>query len=109
MTTTKHTPSPWECYIPSIGVNPNDTDDKGNYYWQIEPKTITFDEQYLCITGWMSEANARLIAAAPELLESLVECLRYGEGYTNCDQSYLPPTIRDLARAAIAKATGETE
>ena len=103
MTTTKHTPGPWECYIPFIGVNSNDTDDKGNYYWQIEPKTITFDEQYLCITGWMSEANARLIAAAPELLEALITVV------LNAPEPYCSITraIDAQCRAAIAKATGE--
>ena len=55
----------------------------------------------------MSCANARLIAAAPELLEALKECLRCGDGYANCEESYLPPSVRDKARAAITKATGD--
>ena len=43
------------------------------------------------------EPNARLIAAAPDLLEALQEFLRNpGGDYTE-----------DIARAAIAKATGE--
>jgi hypothetical protein len=43
-------------------------------------------------------ANARLIAAAPELLEALKAMLENGQDYT---------ATRDKARAAIAKATGE--
>ena len=108
MTTTKHTPGPWECYIPSIGVNPNDTDDKGNYYWQIEPQTITFDEQYLCIAGWMSEANARLIAAAPEMFEALEF---FVERFSPVEHELIFSKRHALqkARAAIAKATGENQ
>jgi hypothetical protein len=42
------------------------------------------------------EANARLIAAAPELLAA---CLEVAQGYTTRGL--------EMARAAIAKATGE--
>lgn len=45
------------------------------------------------------EANARLIAAAPDLLEALVAVLNY------CVDDEGQPTIA-TARAAIAKATG---
>ena len=44
-----------------------------------------------------SKANARLIAAAPELLEALKYL---------CDVSHTDPKAFDQARAAIAKATG---
>ena len=44
-----------------------------------------------------SEADARLIAAAPEMLAALREILRSG----------LCPSDAALARAAIAKATGQ--
>ena len=44
------------------------------------------------------EANARLIAAAPELLEALIRC----EACTTNDE------VGRQARAAIAKALGET-
>lgn len=44
-----------------------------------------------------------------ELVEALIECDRYGGGHTNCEQSYLPPTVRDKVCAAIAKATGAAE
>lgn len=51
------------------------------------------------------DANARLIAAAPELLEALQEVVT-GMTYLFGEKSD-PATIK--ARAAIAKALGETE
>ena len=48
--------------------------------------------------GSQQEANARLIAAAPDLLEALRGVLRIADRKTD---------EFDAARAAIAKATGE--
>jgi hypothetical protein len=45
-----------------------------------------------------SEANARLIASAPDLLEALIEVVAIADRKTDAF---------DRARAAIAKATGE--
>lgn len=51
-----------------------------------------------------AEANARLITAAPELLEA---CQAVLESLNrNLSDEFLPET-RDCLRAAIAKATGE--
>lgn len=44
-------------------------------------------------------ANARLIAAAPELLAALEHVL---------DRATMPGFLRDKVKAAIAKATGES-
>lgn len=49
-------------------------------------------------SGNESAANARLIAAAPDLLEALKDAVRDSES---------PGQWLDEARAAIAKATGE--
>ena len=49
-----------------------------------------------------TNANARLIAASPDLLEAADDALADLEGY-----EFAAETIRKL-RAAIAKATGET-
>ena len=63
------------------------------------------DEYYI----FNSEADARLIAAAPDLLEALMEAnaeleyLNDPKGYVSIRQE----KIMDKARAAIAKATGE--
>lgn len=48
------------------------------------------------------QANARLIAAAPDLLERLTECVKVIE---QLEKGRAHPAI-DLARAALAKATG---
>jgi hypothetical protein len=47
-------------------------------------------------------ANALLIAAAPELLEALKECL-------NCEFAVTDKAAISKARAAIAKAIGEAK
>lgn len=90
----KHTPGPWtnRGRIPQPGL-PHST---------VAAKTLiarVYSEAFGDIE--QEEANARLMAAAPELLEALENLLRYLE----------TDDMRDLdmnkARAAIAKATGE--
>lgn len=51
-----------------------------------------------------SAANARLIAAAPELLSALVAIAEFGEA----NGGAFALSAAKTARAAIAKATGET-
>jgi hypothetical protein len=59
------------------------------------------DEYYI----FNSEADARLIAAAPDLLEALINLEDMTERYR---QTGAPiPDAQKSARAAIAKATGE--
>lgn len=68
-----------------------------------------------CLIGWISygpiypaepfaknmcEANAHLIAAAPDLLDALIAVVRVADRATD---------EFDMARAAIAKALGETK
>jgi hypothetical protein len=48
----------------------------------------------------------RLHEVNQELVEALVECERYGGGYTNCEESYLPPFVRDKIQIALAKVRG---
>ena len=59
-----------------------------------------------CDSPWVScEADARLIAAAPELLEALEKIVRMFEGAD--DTVWAVEDYRQKARAAIAKAKGE--
>lgn len=94
---TKHTPGPWEitdkidgqfAYTPRIHVGP------AVVYYTAGYHTAEQDAEFKAI----AEENARLIAAAPELLYALIsitdECV--------C----LKSAIVDQARAAIAKAIG---
>ena len=103
----KHTPGPWIAQIPNIGEDPFERDERGNQYWEIKPAEMLFDGRYLDVTAWTSEANARLIAAAPELLEALQAILENdgGEG-SKCFNAIRLFDAREEARAAIAKATG---
>ena len=58
------------------------------------------------VTGDNITANARLIAAAPDLLEALKEVV---SEYDNPDNGRTLRWAIDEARAAIARATGEKE
>ncbi len=89
---SKHTKGPWT----ASGFDEEYTD-------QINIKGDGF---YVAAAIWMGnpgeqEANARLIAAAPELLEALEAVLQQVDD----DSSY--EEMRADIRAAIAKATGE--
>jgi len=54
-------------------------------------------------------ANARLIAAAPDLLDALQALCEYAETSDDCQYGTLSTKfVRDVALPAIAKATGES-
>jgi hypothetical protein len=91
---TKHTPGPWS----AADVTNLDQDGVG-----IFAKNQGGLSYYIASCRYMGTAdpkpalaNARLIAAAPDLLEAL-----------RCAVSQDPSNWQDIARAAIAKATGE--
>lgn len=88
-----HTPGPWRVaenewntrLIPWTGAVQIEGDVSAN--WNVPP--------LVCVTyrGDCSDADARLIAAAPDMLEALRECEHHTDTY-------------ETVRAAIAKATG---
>lgn len=92
----KHTSGPWEVI-----------EDNGDYYVRGSGLTIadctSWDyqtRQPMCPAGvGEAEANAHLMAAAPELLEALKELLFASNGLV--EEAY-----RRDARAAVAKAEG---
>lgn len=98
MSEVKHTPGPWEV---SKGFHKNriaDSDDAAIGY------ALGSNDE--------AEANARLIAAAPEMLEALYEAEEYFDNRADADNDetgFVPNTEMKLLvsiRAAIAKATG---
>jgi hypothetical protein len=100
MNESKHTPKPWE-YVPS-------NENHGPYVVRLFGGDIAdcytmsnLNDRAVCnggtsrpihYMGGMADANARLIAAAPDLLEAIL----------NSDDAHWTPAMR----AAITKATG---
>ena len=90
--TTQHTPGPWyiDCQNESAAIG----------YRAI----VDGDGYTVCSPSPMGQANARLIAAAPDLLAALRLCERALEERDAEAEEH----AAKAARAAIAKATGET-
>jgi hypothetical protein len=90
--TAQHTPGPWR-YV-----------------------KLAVDENYMLVfcgsdcdnlRGYCGEANARLIAASPELLEALILMVRtHDEPAATLLQEMKEQKWLEKARAAILKATG---
>jgi len=107
--TTKHTPGPWV-------HRPGQTDG----HWIIGlpndiPECIGLrGDEYMCVSGICTEPDARLIAAAPELLEALQALVSDAE---DAEVFSRQQGFHDIAAerrgrinaafAAIAKAKGE--
>ena len=111
---SKHTPGPWEWMDCSLWGdetkavhNGKTCIECGHSPAECGPAVLGLAVQHLCDDGenWdCNEADRRLIAAAPEMLQALhaiVTELMDGDHY-NAEQ-----IARHAGRAAIAKATGE--
>jgi len=103
---TKHTPGPWEWVEPPIvgyraiyiTASPNDPNAKHGPYLASDIGTL-HRSGYETDGEW--EANARLIAAAPDLLEACKEAskhLTWGDVDTE---------VAQMVNAAIAKAEAD--
>jgi hypothetical protein len=96
----KHTPGPWQI----------EGDEKAEHHW-IRPVAGCgygwVGDRYMSVSGHIDIHDARLIAAAPELLEALLALLPDAIG----NHIGGPDTQAriDAARAAIAKATGSAQ
>lgn len=99
----KHTPGPWKCVYGNaarefneISIRPVQSPIKG----LVLPIASVSHPEYE-----FGQANARLIAAAPELLDLLDRVVKAFDSYDNCDEIEFTSDLRNEARAAIAKAT----
>lgn len=99
----KHTPGPWKV-ITERSANDAFVFEiaEVSSYRVIPDRADTFSEEGDAF------ADARLIAAAPELLEALQEVLPMLENLLMIRGDPEPGSIGYRARAAIAKATGVT-
>lgn len=96
--TISHTPGPWTLDAPICKAVVTETYHiifAGHGF--LDRKTM----QGFSVTGHMTFADARLITAAPELLEALKKIITDGD-YT------APEEMKRIARAAIAKVEGDT-
>jgi hypothetical protein len=101
MTDTQHTPGPWFATPGNYAVYVKDAyGDQGDLVCALYGAGAT---SYECA------ANARLIAAAPELLEACRLFVAYDTDESGDDVALMLAYARARAeiRAAIAKATGE--
>ena len=112
MTKLQHTPGPWH-----VGseheIKPHPNGDLGEFEYRYNttgwPYFVGVNEQRIGRTDYhtacsvQSEADARLIAAAPELLSACEKVLGVlNHGTPNPHSEHI-----DRIRAAIAKATGQ--
>ncbi len=101
---SKHTPGPWRVVFGNrLGIH----GPKDEIGW---PKPIVYNAG-LC-TDEEAQANAQLIAAAPELLEALEDAWKEMAGWSwtgSADRKGPYDEHRARIRAAIAKAKGETK
>lgn len=102
--TTKHTPGPWRTMDrPENAIWIQGQPDENGY------REICTLPNYQLLKREQTEANARLIAAAPELLEALRACdlflTAHGQGWINASNE--GRNAWKMARAAIAKAQGK--
>ena len=102
----KHTPGPWAVDSDGAGWYIEATPERGHSLafiaspeFQEEPDTSASE----------AEANASLIAAAPDLLEALNEMTRLALGPTGGCSAAEKRNAIEASIAAIAKATGEGE
>ena len=106
---TAHTPSPWiirkgDEWTHDVVTQHGDSPDGSPNYWNVAPANGRRDEV---------DANVRLIAAAPDLLEALCISKQFMEIASdwNIDEAEINGDMRstydwlEIVNAAIAKAT----
>lgn len=98
---SKHTPGPWWLQADGVGWYVECTPERGHSVAYVRAEVEEDDPD---TPDAEKEANARLIAAAPDLLAVLQELEKSSRYWSEYD---VPLGIVDRISAAIAKATGE--
>lgn len=112
---TQHTPGPWTIDVWDYSHANPPRKELNVQSATLLLATVAWDEgkeNPFTVQNETAQANARLIAAAPDLLEALQEIAERGlvEGYNSADALRLRlVATQSIARAAIAKATGQTQ
>jgi hypothetical protein len=101
--TATHTPGKWEIVTRLSGSENHRgfiaRDERGHWISDISPRDSD---------GLEGQANARLIAACPQMLEALEACIEWEESYRTINNLGLePPYPFEQAKAAIRSAKGE--
>lgn len=94
----KHTPGPWRVTAAKDTVRCDTVPNVG-----MVAECLGFER-------YRREADAHLIAAAPELLDALKACaeaIRHAEAERDPYNRLMPPLALQMAEEAIRKATGE--
>lgn len=103
MNAAKHTPGPWVASCRSISYAGGEWSEDEFLQWEVDgPRTPYGRGNYF-------QADALLIAAAPELLEALEGLLCWCQGYEADKLNPHAFSHMESARAAIAKATGSAQ
>ena len=114
MTEAKHTPGPWHAQCDDVSRSPGDN---GVRFWSIGcpggpdgsyrgSVCMVFSSQLASgISIDERDANARLIAAAPETTDALRSLLRLFEEIDGGENDDAPELV--AARAALAKSQGK--
>lgn len=96
----KHTPGPWEASAGDVYAEPT-----SGFPMKV---AAAFAQRGDVVQMEQVAANARLIAAAPELLEALEAAIKWAAPMAEAPVEARPEWF-DKCRAAIAKATGESQ
>lgn len=108
--TAQHTPGPWIAYEWECSSRFKRFNDAGNRFWGIKPEKFHYGAAYLDASGWMSEANARLIAEAPAMLEALRAWAKYDYNeMSGADCMFNYAEAIDATRAILARIDGDTK
>jgi len=115
MTQTKHTPGPWKpCFHLSLGGDDKCPCKYRGGIWGADGEAVVCEmgstDCDLPLPRYSREvelANARVIAAAPRLLEALKYLLRHCKGMDRFEGNPINEAMADAARA-IAEAEGRS-